>query len=97
MRRVDFHPQAEAELLAAARFYEEHAENLGFDFLAAVQGAYERLAEFPESGHSFGRRLRRVLVPGFPYALLYSVHQEQILIVAVAHVHRSPGYWRSRR
>jgi plasmid stabilization system protein ParE len=96
VRSVEFHPEAEAEFISAARYYEEQAEDLGFDFVSAVQRAYQRLADFPESGHSFGRHLRRVLVPGFPYGLVYRAYSERILIVAVAHLHRRPGYWRSR-
>jgi hypothetical protein len=32
----------------------------------------------------------------FPYATLYRVHRDYILIVAIMHTSRSPGYWRSR-
>jgi len=42
------------------------------------------------------RDRRRTLVRGFPYGLLYRVESSRILIVAVAQVHRRPGYWRSR-
>ena len=54
------------------------------------------MVEFPNTGQPFGTRLRRTLVPGFPYGLLYSVEPERILIVAVAHLSRRPGYWKSR-
>jgi plasmid stabilization system protein ParE len=97
VRRVEFHPEAEAEFIAAAQFYEQRAENLGFDFIAAAQRTYRRLPEFPNSGRPFGHRLRRVLVSGFPFSLLYRVEPERILIVAVAHLRRHPGYWRLRR
>ena len=96
MRSVAFHPEADAEFLATARYYEGQAENLGLDFIAAVQRTYQRLAAFPESGHPFGSRLRRALVPGFPYGLIYRVESECLFIVAVAHLHRRPGYWRVR-
>ena len=96
MRGVEFHPEAEAELLSAAQYFESHLENLGLDFLLAVRRAYERILEFPNSGRPFGRRLRRTLLRGFPYGLLYRVEPSRILIVAVAHLHRRPGYWRSR-
>ena len=96
MTSVEFHPQAEAEFISAARYYENQAENLGLDFISSVQETYRRVAEYPESGRPFGRRLRRILVPKFPYGLLYRVEPQQILIVAVAHLHRRPGYWRSR-
>ncbi len=96
MKLVEFHPEAEAEFVAAARHYEGQAENLGTDFIAAVERSYQRLNTFPESGHPFGRRLRRILVPGFPYGLLYHADPDRIFIVAVAHVRRRPGYWRHR-
>ena len=96
MKSVGFHPEAEAELIAAAQYYEGEAKNLGLDFISAVERAYLRLGSFPESGRPFGQRLRRVLVPGFPYSVLYRVEETQILIVALAHLRRRPGYWRHR-
>ena len=96
MRSVAFHPEARSELIAAARYYESQAENLGLDFVSAVEATYRRLVTFPESGHPFGSRLRRVLVPGFPYGLIYRAEPDRVLIVAVAHIRRRPGYWRSR-
>ena len=97
MRSVEFHPEAEAELVSAAQYFESHVEHLGLDFILAVRRATERILEFPDSGRPFGRRLRRTLVRGFPYGLLYRVEPSRIFIVAVAHLHRRPGYWRSRQ
>jgi plasmid stabilization system protein ParE len=93
---VAFHPEAQAELIAAARYYEAQAENLGLDFISAAEATYRRLVSFPESGRPFGSRLRRVLVPGFPYGLIYRPEPDRMLVVAVAHLRRRPGYWRSR-
>jgi plasmid stabilization system protein ParE len=96
VRSVEFHPEAQAEFIAAAQFYERQTASLGFDFIAAVQRVLERLGEFPASGAPFGRRLRRLLVPKFPYGVLYRVERERIYVVAVMHLHRRPGYWRPR-
>ena len=96
MRTVAFHPEAQAELIAAARYYEDQAENLGLDFISAVDRTNQRLATFPEGGRPFGSRLRRLLVPGFPYGLVYRAESDRVFVVAVAHVRRRPGYWRSR-
>ena len=65
-------------------------------FIRTIQRTYERLLEFPATGAPFGRRFRRVLVPKFPYGLLYRVEPDRIYIIAVMHLHRRPGYWRSR-
>jgi plasmid stabilization system protein ParE len=96
VRSVEFHPDAQAEFFSAAQFYERESPGLGLDFIASVQHAYERLQEFPLSGGRFGRRLRRLLIPQFPYGPLYRVEPERIYIIAVMHLHRRPGYWRSR-
>jgi plasmid stabilization system protein ParE len=96
VRSVAFDPEAQAEFIAAARYYEAQAENLGLDFISTVEATYRRLASFPESGRPFGSRFRRVLVPGFPYGLIYRAEPDRVLIIAVAHVRRRPGYWRSR-
>lgn len=96
MRSVELHPEAQDELVAAARFYEAQTPGLGFDFVDAVRQTYERLLEAPASGPAFGRRLRRLLVPTFPYGLLYRVEPDRIYVVAVMHLRRRPGYWRSR-
>jgi len=96
MRSVEFHPAAAAELAAAAQFYEAQAENLGLDFLSAVQRAAQQIMEYPDSGGPFGLHLRRVLVPRFPYGLVYRVEPERLYVVVVMHLHRQPGYWRSR-
>lgn len=66
MRSVEFHPEAEAVFIAAARYYEGQTENLGLDFISAVQGTCQRVREFPKSGRPVGRRLYRVLIPRFP-------------------------------
>jgi toxin ParE1/3/4 len=96
VRSVEFHPDAQGELVAAAQFYERQTEGLGLDFVLTVQRTYERLLEFPVAGPRFGRRLRRLLVPKFPYGLLYRIEPDRIYIVAVMHLHRRPGSWRSR-
>lgn len=44
-----FHPEAEEEFLGAIDWYEEHEENLGFDFAAEVYAAIGRAAEHPKA------------------------------------------------
>jgi len=97
VKRVVFHPEAEAEFLAAARFYESHRPGLGLDLIDEVRRAAGVLVASPRLGHRFSKRLRRILVRRFPYGLVYRVEPDTIFIVAVAHLRRRPGYWRRRR
>jgi hypothetical protein len=43
-----------------------------------------------------GGETRRCLLRRFPYGLIYALDQDDILILAVAHTRREPGYWRDR-
>lgn len=40
--------------------------------------------------------VRRALVPGFPYAVVFLVTEDAVHVLAVAHQHRMPGYWLHR-
>ena len=96
MKRVVFHPEAEAELVAAAQFYDSHSPGLGVDFIAEVERAARAVATYPRIGRQFSKRLRRLVIFRFPFGLLYEIGVEQVRVVAVAHVRRRPGYWHHR-
>jgi toxin ParE1/3/4 len=96
VKRVEFHEDARAEFLAAAVYYESQAPGLGQDFVSIVERTYVGLQKFPQIGRPFGRRLRRVIVPQFPFGLLYRIERSRIFVVAVMHLDRRPGYWRTR-
>ena len=94
---VVFHEQAEEELREAAKYYASRREGLGVDFLAEVRGATRILQEHPRLGHAVSRRVRRLLVRRFPYALICRAEVGRIFILAVAHLKRRPGYWHERK
>jgi plasmid stabilization system protein ParE len=91
-----FHPEASEEMLESARFYESKSDGLGSDFLIAVEDTTRRILERPNLGRIEKANIRRRLVPGFPFTILYESHQDRILIAAVMHQRRRPGYWRKR-
>ncbi|MEW6114544.1 MAG: type II toxin-antitoxin system RelE/ParE family toxin [Thermodesulfobacteriota bacterium] len=96
MSELRIHPLAEAELGAAARFYEAQLGGLGEAFLVEVGRCFARARQSPDLGAPCYGRFRRLLVRRFPYAVVYEVLPDSVLIVAVAHQRRKPGYWRRR-
>src|SRR5262245_37291317 len=92
-----FHPSAREELDASVDFYEARLRGLGERFLAAVEEAIGRIAGSPGAGSALAGQFRKRLVPGFPFSVVYRVEQRRIFIVAIAHQHRRPDYWRRRR
>lgn len=96
-RSIRRHPEADAELLAAVAWYDEEAE-LGADFLAEARDLSARLADAPESfpPDPVLEGIRRARLKRFPWCLVFTVHDEEVFVLAVAHLRREPGYWRQR-
>lgn len=96
MKRVTLHPDADAELTEAARYYESRQPGLGVDFLAEVERALDQILTNPEAFQKIGIRVRRKFLWRFPYNLIFAVYPESIRIVAFAHQKRRPFYWHKR-
>ena len=90
-------PLAREELNEAAAFYEAAVPGLGEAFLDDVERAIQAVLESPRIGASVGRRFRKTILRRFPFSIVYADRDEEIVIVAVAHQRRRPGYWRGRQ
>ena len=87
---------AEEEMTEASVFYDAASNGLGNDFLDDVQHAIDGLCEYPQAGEAITPSLRRMLLHRFPFSVIYSIETDVILIIAIAHHGRRPGYWQSR-
>ncbi len=64
--RLEFHPEAELELIEAAAYYELQVPGLGERFEAEVRRAADFLLEHPEIGQSVDPDLHASSFPAFP-------------------------------
>jgi len=87
---------AEEEMIEAALFYERRSSQLGADLLDEIDRAVALLRDHPKLGVSIYEEFRRLLLDRFPFSLIYAIEDNAILIIAVAHQSRRPGYWRKR-
>jgi hypothetical protein len=87
---------ANIELDEAVRFYNHQLPGLGFRFYQETEKAIERIRFMPEAWTKIGERTRRCILKAFPYALLYVVETDLILVTAVAHLHRDPEHYGNR-
>jgi plasmid stabilization system protein ParE len=95
---VRFSEAAAAELSEAARWYESRRPGLGGEFFDKVVASLSLIDADPEIGTALSAdgRTRRVLVSRFPYQVVYRLRPADIVIVAIAHMRRRPGYWLNR-
>lgn len=96
MKTVRFLRPAELELLDAAQYYELQATGLGTEFLDKIDAAIEDIRKYPDRWPILKTNIRRRLVHRFPYALLYRVDSDEIIIQATMHLRRRPDYWFNR-
>ena len=96
MTGAAFDPDARAEFLAAVEYYEECQTGLGRRFREDVEAKVDAISAMPFRFRVLRAPFRRCLVPKFPYAVIFSIEPDFILIIAVAHTKRKPGYWHDR-
>ena len=94
--RLIYHPDAEAELIESAQFYEERLPHLGGQFLDAFESAIGEIQNSPRQWRVVERDVRLYLLPKFPFSIYYRVCPDQIRILAIKHHSRHPDYWRTR-
>ena len=87
---------AQAELEEAAAWYETQRTGLSAEFLDEFDKGIRLISEHPKAWKPVGRRVRQYRLNRFPYGIIYQLREDEIFVVAVAHLHRRPGYWRRR-
>jgi len=98
MKGARFHPLAERELEEAIRHYEGESRGLGLRFLDEVEHSVHFLRQHPEAAPRVLGPARRLVLPRFPYYLIYRpLAAGRLRILAVGHEKRRPGYWIGRR
>jgi len=97
MRTVLFTPAARTEMIHAQDWYEAELPGLGERFEAAVNDVLERVCENPRQFPVVRAGLRRALLHGFPYALIFAMKSDDgITVVACFHGSRNPMHWHRR-
>ena len=94
--RIRFLEMAQIELDEAIEYYNYESPGLGAEFLTEILNALNRIGTFPEAWHPCSKRTRRCQTRRFPYGIIYQIRQDEILIIAIANLHRKPDYWKDR-
>ena len=91
-----FHPDAKEELDGAVAYYEQCQPGLGLEFAEEVYATIARIIQYPNAWSTLSKNSRRCWVNRFPYGVIYQIESRTFRIIAVAHLHRRPGYWKER-
>lgn len=94
--RIRLVDKARREFDLALDFYLRRSPSAAAAFIDAFESAKIQIAAFPSSGAAVPPGARRILLGQFPYKLVYRIEGDEIVVYAVAHQRRKPGYWRRR-
>ena len=93
---VQILPDAEAEIGAAYLWYFERNPQAAIAFRDEALSSIDDLAESAVKWREDDDGTRRRLLRHFPYTVFYEIDQRTVIVIAVAHNRRAPGYWRGR-
>jgi toxin ParE1/3/4 len=93
------HRLAVAEVDHEVDYYESCQTGLGDVLEDEIDAALEMILRFPEAAPQWRDRAdRRVaILERFPFTVPYQIKAQEIVILALAHTSRRPGYWSRRQ
>ncbi len=94
--KIIFLEEAKYELDEAIKFYDLQSLGLGQQFLQEALNTLDRVASFPQAWHSLSENTKCCQTARFPYGLIYSILESEILIISVSNLHREPNHWKYR-
>jgi toxin ParE1/3/4 len=94
--RHEFHPEALLEFEEAVQFYKDRGRTLGQRFAREIRTTITKIVATPDRWRVVEQDVRLCRARVFPYAVLYTIEADYVLIVAIAHGKRRPRYWRHR-
>ena len=94
--RLEFRPEASADVAEAFSWYEAQRPGLGAEFEAELDHTLRLITTMPAMGRIVHRMLRRASVHRFPFAIYYTLSADLIEIRGVLHNSRHPRTWRRR-
>jgi len=93
---IRFLTLAQQEVDDAVFWYSNQAEGASLEFLDGLDRAVRLVKSYPLAFTEIEPEIRRCLLARFPYALIYGIEPQTIVVIAVSHLHRHPGYWADR-
>ncbi len=94
--KITFLEEAQSELDQAIEYYNSESPGLGAELLNEILNTLDRIVNFPKAWHPLSENTRRCQTSRFPYGLIYSVLENEILIISVSNLHREPDHWKDR-
>ncbi len=95
-KALEIHPSALSDLKSALGWDLERNETAAVNFAAEIDRAVSLIIGSPARWPAGEDGTRKFVVSRFPFAIVYREKETTIQILAIAHGHRNPEYWKGR-
>jgi len=95
-KSIDLHPEALEEWKSAVAWYLERNETAAVNFVAELDQAIALIAASPQRWPKGLHGTPKFVLQRFPFAIIYREREADVQVLAIAHGHRRPGYWKGR-
>jgi plasmid stabilization system protein ParE len=95
-KRIEYHSGARDDFDESVDWYGKRSVGAAIGFVAAVEEAIEKIVADPARFPSAHGGCRNCTVNRYPFRLVFRDETDRLVIVAVAHAKRRPGYWHGR-
>lgn len=86
------------ELTEARDYYLKQASaRIAAAFVEQFDSTASLILAHPRLGKPLSSRVRALPISRFPYSVIYRITSEAIIVLAIAHQRRRPGYWAQQR
>lgn len=97
MAEILFHPEAAREYRDSLNWYAERSRRSAERFEQAIDLVLNQILEKPSRYGQYDDNHREAILTRFPFSMIYRVMPNgDVLIIAIAHASREPGYWELR-
>jgi len=94
--KIRYMAVARDEIREASDYYAAISPDLGRAFRRELRQLMRLVTTMPLAWPESAEGTRKCLLTRFPYLVIYAPLPDELLVLAVGHQHRRPGYWRDR-
>ena len=87
---------AESEIVESLQFYYEESLDAAAAFMAELEEANELIGLQPTLYPLYYQEVRVKQLDRFPFSIYFSIGEDDIYILSVAHNSRKPDFWKNR-
>jgi plasmid stabilization system protein ParE len=96
MNTVKFLEIAQDELDNTFEAYVYEKAHLGQAFVQEVRDVLERIKTYPDVWKKSSIHTQRCLLKSFPYAIIYQIRDEDIIIISIMNLRKKPTLWATK-